>query len=100
MGKKVRDWQRHIDLFRKSGLTQKAYAEENGFSTSALRSWLGRSGKRPKHGDRFVEAVVAPSFSQGGSIKVALVDGTVIETNEGGLAAVAELIVILRGRHP
>jgi DNA-binding transcriptional regulator YiaG len=87
---------RIMEGYDKSGLTQRAYAKQEGIKYSTLVSWL--QGRRRARGQtkslmKF-EELGMPMTGMGGSLEVVLADGTLVRGTSA--RALAELINLLR----
>jgi hypothetical protein len=85
-----------ILAYRRSGLTQRAFAEREGIKYCTFTTWLQRRGndKQPAHGEvRFAE-VSMPAAATIVGLAVQLPDGVVIRG--GSVSEIAELIRALR----
>ncbi len=60
------EWQKVVEQFRASGLTQREFAERRRLKLSRLQSWLYRPSRgQASEPARFVPVVVRPGFDAG-----------------------------------
>lgn len=80
-------WQQHIDVWQRSGLTQKAYCERENLSLAQFGYWRRRlAGKSPK---RFIALEARPISSM---VRIHLRGGVLIEAPIDSLATVLSIV--------
>lgn len=83
-----------VEAYRRSGLTQRAFAEQEGIKYTTFVSWVQESrGAKPEAKVAFAEVRVAPRRTDA-TVEVQLPDGTVIRG--GNAADVAQLLRLVR----
>ena len=89
--------ERLLELYDRSGLTQKAFAEREGINYHTFVAWLGRR-RGSKHGGSparmdFTEFRLDAPVRSCGSLEVCLSDGTVVRGGDAGeLAALVKAL--------
>lgn len=90
------EWERLLDAYEQSGLTQKAFADHEGVNVHTLVAWIGRRrkgiGKAIEKPVRFQE--VSLSSRTVSALEVHLPDGVVLKG--ASPRDLAELIIALR----
>ena len=98
---RVRYWAQHIEAWKSSGLSQRAYCAREGIAVSTLQWWCRRlRGSGPGDAPRFVPvAVEATSDVRDEPIEVVLLSGRRLRLasprNETELARLVRLLEVL-----
>jgi len=84
-------WQRHINAWRRSELSQKAYCESQGISLATFGYWRkrlsGRADNTPSQKFLAIGSAPVPSM-----VRVHLPGGIVLDVPTGSLAAVLPVV--------
>lgn len=90
--------ERLLELYERSGLMQKAFAEREGINYHTFVAWLCRRRRGPKHGGSpahmdFAEFRLEAPVRSCGSLEVCLSDGTIVRGGDAGeLAALVKAL--------
>jgi transposase-like protein len=72
---------RILDLFRKSGLTQAAFAEQQGIKLTTLQHWFYKSSRRPRAAKKFQEVPLHSILSPTWAAEMVLKSGVTLRLN-------------------
>jgi lambda repressor-like predicted transcriptional regulator len=79
---KLKFWKRKLQEYRKSGLSRRAFSEQNGVNKSTLDYWFARIRKGQK-ATQLVEVNPAPVVIQNPALHVVVSDKYRIELHRG-----------------
>ena len=79
---KLTFWKRKLQEYRKSGLSRRAFSEQNGVNKSTLDYWFARIRKGQK-AKGMVEVKPTPILIQDASLQVVVADNYRIEVHSG-----------------
>ena len=78
---------RYLALYRQSGQTQKAFAEQHGLKLTALRQWLYRPGNQTEiAAPAFQELIVAPPTA-GWAAEISLGQAVTVRLSQPAVAS-------------
>jgi hypothetical protein len=72
---KLEFWRKQVAAFRKSGLTRRAWCDQEGVSFYSLRDWLQRLNKEIAVPNKLERAVVKPKAMKQRLVPVVVADG-------------------------
>ena len=72
---------RILDTFRKSGLTQAAFAEQQGIKITTFQQWLYKSSRRPRGTKTFQEVPLHSFLPPAWAAEVVLTSGVTLRFN-------------------
>jgi hypothetical protein len=79
---KLTFWKKKLQEYRKSGLSRRAFSEQNGINKSTLDYWFARIGKGQK-AKGLIEVKPASVVIQNASLQIVVADRYRIEVHRG-----------------